>query len=127
MGFRLADEVREMGSDKSGHRLSMALETEAGFQFVGHQLEIRRLLEGDELLEEGNGFGRPVRPMVAARELGDQWRAFLEEAGAEPVKMGATDLKVVGGIIAVNGPSIKLTEDLLDNQVGEAICDLLFL
>jgi len=44
----------------------MALETEAGFQFVGHQLKIGRLLEGDELLDEGDDFRRPVRPMVAA-------------------------------------------------------------
>ena len=44
----------------------MVLETEAGFQFVGHQLEVGRFLEGDKLLEEDNGFRRPVRPMVAA-------------------------------------------------------------
>jgi hypothetical protein len=44
----------------------MALETEAGFQFVGNQLEVGRLLERDELLEEGDGFRRPVRPMIAA-------------------------------------------------------------
>ena len=55
-----------MGSGEDGHRLPMALETKAGFQFVGHQLEIGRLVERDELLEEGDGFRRPVRPMVAA-------------------------------------------------------------
>ncbi len=55
-----------MGSGESGYRLAMALETEAGFQFVGHQLEIGRLVERDELLDEGDGFRRPVGPMVAA-------------------------------------------------------------
>ena len=55
-----------MGSGEGGHRLAMALETEAGFQFVGHQLEIGRLVERDELLDEGDGFRRPVGPMVAA-------------------------------------------------------------
>ena len=44
----------------------MALETEAGFQFVGHQLEVGRLLERDELFDEGDRFRRPVWPMVAA-------------------------------------------------------------
>ena len=34
----------------------MALETEAGFEFVGHQLEVGWLLERDELLEEGDSF-----------------------------------------------------------------------
>lgn len=65
-GFRLADEIWKMGSGEGGHRLAMALETEAGFQFVGHQLEVGRLLEGDELLQEDDGFWRPVGPMVAA-------------------------------------------------------------
>ena len=55
-----------MGSGEGGHRLAMALETEAGFQFVGHQLEVGRLLERKELLDEGDGLRRPVRPMVAA-------------------------------------------------------------
>jgi hypothetical protein len=41
-----------MGSGEGGHRLAMALEAEAGFQFIGHQLEVRRLLEGQELFEE---------------------------------------------------------------------------
>ena len=63
--FRLADETWKMGSGEGGHRLAMALETEAGFQFVGHQLEVGRLLEREELLEEGDGCRRPVRPMVA--------------------------------------------------------------
>ncbi len=61
-----------MGSGEGGHRLPMALETEAGIQFVGHQLEVGWLLEGDELFEEGNHFRRPVGPMVAAGELGGE-------------------------------------------------------
>ena len=64
-----------MCSGEGGHRLPMAFETEAGFQFVGHQLEVGRLLEGDELLEECDGFRRPVRPMVAAGELGGELSA----------------------------------------------------
>ena len=115
-----------MGSGEGGHRLAMALEAEAGFQFVGHQLEVGRLLERNELLEESDGFRRPVRPMVATGELGGEPGAFLEEAGAEPVKVGAADLEMVGGIRGVNRPLIELTEDLLEKQVGEAFCDLLF-
>jgi hypothetical protein len=45
-----------MASGEGGHRLAMALETEAGFQFVGHQLKVGRLLEREELFEEGDGF-----------------------------------------------------------------------
>ena len=60
----------KMGSGQGGHRLAMALETEAGFQFAGHELEVGRFLEREELLEEGDGRWRPVRPMVATGELG---------------------------------------------------------
>lgn len=124
--FELADEIREMDSGEGGHRLAMALEAEAGFQFVGHQLEIGRFLEGEELLEEGAGFRWPVGPMVAARECGAEGGGFLEETGAQPVKMGATDLEVVGGIRGVNRSRIELTEDLLEKQVGETFGELLF-
>jgi len=112
--FGLADEVRKVGSGKSGHRLSMALESEAGCQLVGDQLEVGRLLERNELLEEGDGFRRPVRPMVAAGELGDEVGAFSEEAGAEPVKVGATDLELERGLGDVDQPLIELLQDLLE-------------
>jgi hypothetical protein len=65
--------------------------------------------------------------MVAARELGGELRAFLEEAGAEPVKVGATDLEMVAGLSRVNFTLVELTEYLLEKQVGEAFADLLFL
>ena len=55
-----------MGSGEGGHRLAMALKTQPGFQFIGHQLEIGRLVERDELFEEGDDFRWPVGPMVAA-------------------------------------------------------------
>ena len=55
-----------MGSGEGGHRFPVALETQAGFQFVGHQLEIGRLVEREELLDEGDGFRRPAGPMIAA-------------------------------------------------------------
>ena len=116
-----------MGSGKGGHRLAVALETEAGFQFVGHQLEVGRLLDWNELLEEGDGLWGPVRPMVAARELGDEVGAFSEEAGAEPVKVGAADLEVVTGISGINESFVELPEDLVEKQVAEAFSELLFL
>ena len=64
--FRLADEIGKMGSGESGNRLAMTLEAEAGVQFVGQKLEVGGLLERKEVLEEGDGFRRPVGPMVAA-------------------------------------------------------------
>ena len=115
-----------MSSGEGGHRFPMAFEAEAGIQFVSQQLEVGRLLERDELLEEGNDCRRPVWPMVAAREFGGEVGAFPEEAGAQPVKVGAADLELAGGISEVDQPLIELLEDLLEKEVGEAFGDLLF-
>ena len=60
-GFGLADKNGKVGSNISGHGLAMALKTETDFQFVGHQLEVGRLLERNELLDKGDGFRRPSR------------------------------------------------------------------
>jgi len=70
--FRLADEIGKMGSGEGGHRRAMTLEAETGFQFVSHQLEVGRFVQREKLLEEGQGFRRPVRPMVAAGKFGDE-------------------------------------------------------
>ncbi len=56
--------------------------------------------------------------MVATRELGGKPGAFFEELGAEPVKVGAADLEVVGGVSCVNMTLIELPEDLLEKRVG---------
>ena len=124
--FGLAEEMRKMGSGEGGHRLAMALETEAGLQFVGHELEVGWFLEGEKLLEEGDGLRRPVGPMVAAGELGGEVGAFAEEAGAQPVKMGATDLEEEGGLPGIHRSLVELTEDVLEKLVGEAFGELIF-
>ena len=64
--------------------------------------------------------------MIAAGECGDEGGVFLEEAGAQPVKMGATDLEEEGGLPGINRSRIELTEDLLEKLVGEAFGELIF-
>jgi len=123
----LTDEVWEVGFGKGGNGLAVALETEAGFQFIGHELKVGRFLKRQELLEEVQGVGRPVRPMVAASEFGGEPGTLLEEAGAEPVKVGTADLEVAGGIRGVNMTLVELPEDLLEKRVGQAFCDLFLL
>ena len=104
----------------------MALETQAGFKFIGHQLEVGRLLEWDELLDEGDRLRRPVGPMVAAGEPGGEMGAFAKEASAEPVKMGATDLELEGRVSDVDQTLIELLKDLLEKQVGDTFGELPF-
>lgn len=76
-GFWLADKVGEMRSDKSGDRLTMALETEADVQFIGHQLKVGRFLQGDKIFEELAGLRWPIWPVVAPGELGAELCAIL--------------------------------------------------
>ena len=80
--FRLADEVGKMCSDKGGDRLTMALKTEAGGQFIGQQLEVGRFLQRDKILEELAGLRWPIWPVPTTRELGAELRAVLQPAGA---------------------------------------------
>ena len=115
-----------MDSGKGGHRLPVAFETEAGFQFIGHELEVGRFLKRQERFEESEGLRGPLRPMVTARVCGDKPGALLEEAGAKPVKMSAADLEMVGGICRVDLTLVELPEYLLEKKVGEAFADLLF-
>jgi hypothetical protein len=65
--------------------------------------------------------------MVAARERGGKLRAFLEKAGAEPVKVSAADPELERGLGDINQSFIELPEDMLEEQNGEAFGNLLFL
>jgi len=124
--FGLADQFGKACSGKGGHGLAVAFETNAGLEFIRHELKIGRFLQGQELLEEAHGLGRPIRPMVPAGALGGEAGAFLKETSAEPVKMGSADLEVMGSIRGVNLTVIELPEDLLEKQVGQSPGDLLF-
>ncbi len=79
--FWLTDEVGKMSSDKSANRLTMAFETEAAGQFIGHQLKVGRLLQRDKIFEELAGFRRPIWPVVTTGEFGAELRSVLEPAG----------------------------------------------
>jgi hypothetical protein len=67
-----------MRSDKGGDGLPMAFETEAGGQFIGHQLKVGRFLQRDEIFEELAGLRWPIWPVATPGELG----AVLQPASA---------------------------------------------
>jgi hypothetical protein len=115
----LAEEVGKMHSDKSGDRLTLALETEAQGQFIGCQLKVGRFLQRDKSFEELTGFSGPIWPVTATGELGAELRAALQPARAEAVKVRPTDLEMVGSFRAVDVPVVKLLEDVLEKGVGE--------
>ena len=78
--------------------LLWALRKTGTFEDGTPKTEVGGLLEGEEFLEEGNGLRRLVGPMVTAGGFGGEVGAFSEVASAEPVKVGATDLELAGGI-----------------------------
>jgi len=80
--FGLADEVGEMRSDKGGDGLPMAFETEAGGQFIRHQLKVGRFLQRDKIFEELGGLRWPIWPVATTRELGAELGAVLQPASA---------------------------------------------
>jgi hypothetical protein len=115
-----------MRSNKSGDRLSVALEAEASCQFIGGQLEVGGLLQGNEILQELDGHRRPVWPMVPTGESGTELGSLLQPAGAQSIKMCATDLEMVGGIRSVDLPFVELLDDSLKERIGEASGELFF-
>jgi hypothetical protein len=125
--FGLADKFGKACSGKGGHGLAVAFETKASFEFIRHELKIGRFLQRQELFEESDGLGRPFRPMVTAGAFGGEAGAFLEEASAEPVKMGSAHPEVMGSIRGVNLTTIELPEDLQEKQVGQSSGDLFFI
>lgn len=125
-GFGLADEVGKMRLDKSGDRLAMALEVEAGRQFIGGQLKVGRLLQGNEILQELDGRRGPVWPMVPTGELGAESGTLFQPTGAQPVKVRLTGLKVLGGFLAVDLPAVKQLQDMLEKGTGQALGQLFF-
>lgn len=122
----LADEVGEMGADKGGDGLTVAYETEAAGQFIGHQLKVGRLLQRNKILEKLSGFRRPVWPVVTPGELGHERRTVLQPVGAQPVKMCLADLEVVGRFGAINQTVVKLLEYELEKWSGQAFGQLFF-
>jgi len=125
--FWLAEQVWEMGSNKGGDRLTMALETEANGQFIGRELKVGRFLQGYKILEKLAGFRWPIWPVAAAREMSAELRAVLYPAGAQPVKVRLADLEMTAGFDAVDLSFVELLENMLEEGIGEAFGQLFFL
>ena len=63
------DQEREVTASVGGDGFAVALESEAGSQFVGDQLVVGRSLERQEGLQELPDFGGPSGAMIAAGEV----------------------------------------------------------
>ena len=104
----------------------MTLEVEAGRQFIGGQLKVGRLLQGNEILQELDGRRWPVWPMVPTGEFGTESGTLFQPTGAQPVKVRLTDLEGLGSFCAVDLPAIKQLQNMLEKGTGQALSQLFF-
>ena len=104
----------------------MALETEAGGQFISRQLKVGRFLQRYKIFEELACFRWPIWPVTATGELGAEFRAVLQPARAQAVKVRLADLEVLGGVCTVDLPVVKLLQDVLEKGAGQAFGQLFF-
>jgi len=73
----LGHDVREVGADESGNGLTMAFKTKTNFQFIGDELEVGRVLQGDKVLEKLADFRWPGWPMISAGKFGAELGTVL--------------------------------------------------
>jgi len=123
---RLGDEVGKAGADKGGDRFPMAFETIANIQFIGDELEIRRVLQRDKVLEELADLRWPIRPMISAGEFGAELGTILQPVGSEPVKVSAADLKLFGRFEGIHLALVEQAENLQQERSGQAFSQLFF-
>ena len=100
-GWDRLHEEREVVPGISGDGFAIPLESEAGGQFIGHELIVGRSLEGPKGAQKGLDFDRPIRAVVAAGEVGGECGGMLQPGGTQAEKMGAADTQKFGGSIGV--------------------------
>jgi hypothetical protein len=91
------DQEWEVAAGKGGDRFAVAVEGEAGGEFVGDELVIGRALQWEEGLEELLYGRRPSGAVVAAGETQKKGGGVLKPTGAETEEVGATDVQKLGG------------------------------
>lgn len=92
-----ADQEWEVAAGKDGDGFAVAVEGEAGGEFVGDELVIGRALEGEKGLQELLDSRWPDGAMVAAREAENEGGGVLEPGRAEAKEVSATDVQELGG------------------------------
>ena len=124
--FRWANQVGKVGADKGGDGLAVALKTETGGQLIGDELKVGGLLQGDEILEKLADFWWPIRPVIPTGEVDTELGTVEQPPSSEPIKMSPADLEMEGSIGAVDQAVVKLLEDLVEDEAGDAGRQLLF-
>jgi hypothetical protein len=102
----------------SGDGFAVALESEAGGQFVGNKLIVGRSLERQEGLQELLDLGGPGGAMVAAGEVEGEGGWLLKPSGSQAKEVGATDAQELGGRVRVEVAAVESIERLVKELYG---------
>ena len=120
------DQEWEVAAGEGGDRFAVAVEGEAGGEFVGDELVIGRALQREEGLEELLHGRRPSGAVVAAGEAQKEGGGVLKPGGAETEEVGATDVQKLGGGVCIELATVESGECLVEELKGEAFGELLF-
>jgi hypothetical protein len=108
----------EVMTGVGGDGFAITLESEAGGQFIGDELIVRRSLERQEGLEELLDLGWPVSAMVAAGEAEGEGGGMLEPDGAQAKEVSTTDIQELGGGVRINLASVECVKCLAKELDG---------
>jgi len=121
-----ADQEWEVAAGVGGDGFTVAVEGEAGGQFVGDELVIGRSLQREEGLQELLDLVGPDGVMVAAGGSQGESGGVLEPGGPEAKEMRATDAQELGGNVWIEVAAVESVEGLLEEAKCEACGELLF-
>jgi len=109
-----------------GDRFAVALESEAGGQFVGDELIVGRSLERQEGLQELLDLGGPGGAMVAAGKVEGEGGRLLKPSGAQAKEVSPTDAQELGGGVRVEVAAVESVERLVEELQSETFGELMF-
>lgn len=100
----------------SGDGFAVAVEGEAGGEFVGDELIVGRSLERQEGLQELLDLGGPGSAMVAAGEVEGKGGRFLEPSGSQAKEVRTTDAQELGGRVRIEDAAVEVVERLVEEK-----------
>jgi len=117
-------EMGVAGLDVGLHRGASPDQAAEPIQFIGDELVVGRILQGQELQEEAMSLGRPVLVPVAAAGLRREAGALAEQSRPQLVKPGAAHPQMRGSRDGVERPRVEVVEDAADKCERMAVEEL---
>ena len=122
-----ADQQREVTAGVSRDGFAVAVEGEAGGQFVGDQLIIGRPLQGQEGGQEALNLNGPGLVMVATGKTHREGGGLVEPGEPKAEQVGATDIQKLGSRVDIEISAVECLKGMQEELGGESLGELVFL